>query len=93
MGATGGDESVDALRLRMLAVGQQLIAELAREKELARRRSRSKYPDDEASIIFKEWKVSRGTVDTLAEKYVEAIAEYRKAIEGEESPPLDDPTG
>ena len=77
MGATGGDELVDALRRIMLAVGEQLIAELARDDKLSGRGF--KHSDD--ATILKEWKEPRSMVETLAEKYVEAIAEYRQSME------------
>jgi CRISPR/Cas system-associated endonuclease Cas1 len=77
MGSTGGDKSVDSLRRRLLAVGEQLIAELAREDKLSERGF--KRPDD--ATILKEWKESRRIVETLAEKYAETIAEYRQAME------------
>jgi hypothetical protein len=56
---TGGDESVDALRRLMLAVGEQLIAELVREDKLSERGF--KHPDD--ATILKEWKESRSMVE------------------------------
>ena len=55
MSANSDDESLDALRLRMLAVGDQLAAELARENRLSRRAF--KHPDDAA--VVKQWHDSR----------------------------------
>jgi hypothetical protein len=76
MASTGGDESIDALRRKMLAVGEQLIAELTREDRLSKRGF--KRPDD--ATVLREWKESRRMVEALAEKYTEAIAEYRQAM-------------
>lgn len=69
-------EPVDPLP-RMLAVGEQLITELAREKQLSKRGL--KHAND--ATVLKERKESRRMVETLAEKYAEALAEYQKAME------------
>jgi hypothetical protein len=60
----------------MLATGEQLIAELARERELATRRARR----SDAAAVFKEWKACREKVDTLAEAYLRALVRYRQAM-------------
>ncbi len=67
-------KSADALRRRMLAVGDQLIAELARESRLTKRSKRD-------ASVPEELKASRKKVERLADEYAEAIQAYRKALE------------
>jgi hypothetical protein len=74
--AASDGESVDGLRREMLEIGEQLLAELARESKLAMRRPKR----SEAAAVLEEWRASRASVDTLAEAYLRALVRYRQAM-------------